>query len=339
MRLYAAFDLHSRSSQLAILDEDGKRIFKSKLPNNPEPLLGTLEPFHHGIVGVVVESTFNWYWLVDALMEAGYRVHLANPAAIQKYNGLKYADDKTDAFWLAEMLRLGILPEGYIYPSADRPVRDLLRKRAHLVRLRTSLINSLDNIIARNGGVTLGADKIKQLTRDHVAPLLAGDDDLALSGRVSKETIDFLTRQIKKVEKVVLSRIKLRPEYQYLLTIPGVGDILALTIMLETGSIDRFASVGNYASYCRKVPTRWFSNDKAKGKGNKKNGNRYLAWAFSETAAFARRFNSRIKAYYDRKAAQAGFPIAHSALAHKLCRAAYYLMRDQVPFDTDRLFA
>ena len=256
MTLYAAFDLHSRSSQLAILDEDGKRIFKSKLPNDPEPLLGTLEPFQHGIVGVVVESTFNWYWLVDALMEAGYRVHLANPAAIQKYNGLKYADDKTDAFWLAEMLRLGILPEGYIYPSADRPVRDLLRKRAHLVKLRTSLINSLDNIIARNGGVTLGADKIKQLNRDHVAPLLAGDDDLALSGRVSKETIDFLTRQIKKVEKVVLSRIKLRPEYQYLLTIPGVGDILALTIMLETGSIDRFASVGNYASYCRKVPTR-----------------------------------------------------------------------------------
>lgn len=174
-------------------------------------MLAALEPFHDGVVGVAVESTFNWYWVVDALMEAGYQVHLANPAAIQKYKGLKYVDDKSEALWLAEMLRLGILPEGYIYPSADRPVRDLLRKQAHLVKIRTSLINSLDNIIARNGGPTLGAKKIKQLTRDHVAPMLAGDDGLALSGRVSKETIDYLTRQITTVEKVVASKIKLRP--------------------------------------------------------------------------------------------------------------------------------
>ncbi|MBM3302963.1 MAG: IS110 family transposase, partial [Deltaproteobacteria bacterium] len=199
-------------------------------------------------------------------------------------------------------------------------------------------INSLGNIIARNAGIRLSADKIKQITYDHVSPLLAGDNDFALSGRVSKETIDYLTRQIKTVEKVVVSKVKLRPEYELLLTIPGVGIILCLTIMLETGPIDRFPHVGNYASYCRKVPTQWTSAGKGKGRGNKNNGNKYLAWAFSEAAEIGRRYEPKLKAYYDRKVARTNTALAHSALAHKLCRAAYHIMRDQVPFVVNKLF-
>lgn len=338
MRLYAAFDLHSRSSHLAVLDEQGEKVFKAKLVNNAEIMILALEPYRERLVAVAVESTFNWYWLVDDLMKAGHSVCLANPAAIQKYKGLKHADDSSDALWLAEMLRLGILPQGYIYPREERPVRDLLRKRMHLVKLRTSLVNSLDNIIARNAGVSLGANKIKQLRCDHVSPLLEGDDDLALSGRVSKETIDYLTRQINRVEKVVESKVQLKQQYELLLTIPGVGTILSLTIMLETGPIDRFSHVGKYASYCRKVPTRWISAGKRKGSGNKKNGNRYLAWAFSEAAEFSRRFDATMRAYYNRKASKTNFMIAHSTLAHKLSRAAYYIMRDQVPFEVGKLF-
>ena len=295
MRLYAAFDLHSRSSHLAILDHQSKRVFKDKLANHAGALIGALEPFKEAIAGVVVESTFNWYWLVDTLMEAGYRVHLANPTAIQKYKGLKHSDDTSDALWLTEMLRLGILPEGYIYPREERPLRDLLRKRSHLVKLRTSVINSLQNILARNCGGRLSGDKIKQLTQDNVSPLLEGQEDLELSGRVSKETIDYLTRQITTIEKAVESKVELKPEYVLLRTIPGVGTILSLTIMMETGPISRFPGVGNYASYCRKVPTIWTSNDKKKGNGNKKNGNKYLAWAFSEAAEMARRFDSTIR--------------------------------------------
>jgi len=339
MRLYAGFDLHSRSSHLAVLDEHGKNVFKAKLANDLQVMLLALEPYREGLVAIAVESTFNWYWLVDALMETGYQVRLANPAAIQKYKGLKHSDDSSDAQWLAEMLRLGILPQGYIYPREHRPVRDLLRKRMHLVRLRTSLINSLENIISRNAGVNLPGKKIKQLTCDHVAPLLAGDDDLALCGRVSKEAVDYLTRQIIKVEKVVEKKVPFSEEYELLKTIPGVGTILSLTITLETGSIDRFPQVGNYASYCRKVPTRWLSAGKGKGKGNKKNGNKYLAWAFSEASEMTRRFSPKMKGYYDRKASRTNFMVAHTALAHKLCRAAYYIMRDHVPFDSAKLFA
>jgi len=150
--------------------------------------------------------------------------------------------------------------------------------------------------------------------------------------------IDQLTGQIRKIEGVIVKRIKLKDSYRYLLTLPGVGKILALTIMLETGPIGRFAQVGDYASYCRKVPSRWTSNDKSKGKGNQKNGNKYLAWAFSEAAEFARRYDEQARSYYTRKMRKTNVVVAHSALAHKLSRAAYYLMRDQVPFMPERLF-
>jgi transposase len=337
--LYAGSDLHSNNNFLGIIDEQGKKIFKKRLLNDPGVVLANLEPFKKKMVGIVVESTYNWYWLVDALMDKGYQVHLANPAAIKQYPGLKHADDKHDAFWLAEMLRLEILPEGYIYPKEDRPIRDLLRKRGHLVRLRTSLILSLQNIITRNCGVHLNGNQIKRFKTNNVAPLLEGQEDLALSGLVSKETIDFLSRQITQVENFVQNKVKVKDQYQYLQTICGVGKILSLTIMLETGPVERFTKVGNYVSYCRKVPSKWTSNDKTKGKGNKKNGNKYLAWAFSEAAELARRYDNPARAYYNKKSAKTNFMTAHTALAHKLARAAYFVMRDQVPFDPKRVFA
>jgi transposase len=159
MAVYAGIDLHSTNSYVAVVDGEGKKVYKKKLSNDGALILEGLEPYRRDLKGVVIESTFNWYWLVDLLMEDGYRVHLANPAAIQKYKGLKHSDDRSDALWLAEMLRLGILPEGYIYPKEDRPVRDLLRKRSHLVKLRTSVINSLQNIITRSVGGFLSGNK------------------------------------------------------------------------------------------------------------------------------------------------------------------------------------
>lgn len=339
MQLYAGIDLHASNNYMAVIDADGKRMFKQKMSNEPRTVLSKLENFKGAIAGVVVESTFNWYWLVDLLQEAGYRVHLANPSAIQKYSGLKHADDDHDAFWLAEMLRLGILPQGYIYPKEQRPVRDLLRKRGHLVKLRTSLILSLQNIVARNLSVRINVNDIKRLKENEVGPLLESNGDLAMSGLISKETIDFLTRKIRLIESLVERKVKLRDEYCHLLTVPGIGKIPALTIMLETGPVSRFPRVGNYVSYCRKVNSKWTSNDKAKGKGNKKNGNKYLAWAFSEAAELARRYDTRCRSWYNRKMQKTNFMIAHQALAHKLARAAYCIMKQETPFTSEKLFA
>jgi len=338
MELYGAFDLHSNNNYLGIIDFNDKRLFKKKLPNDPQTILTTLKPYKDNLVGLVVESTFNWYWLVDLLMDHDYTVHLANPSAVKKYEGLKHSDDNHDAFWLSHLLRLGILPEGYIYPKNDRPIRDLLRKRGHLVKLRTSLILSLQGIISRNCSVNLNVNKIKAVKEDKVSPLLVGNDDLELSGAVSKEVIDFLTQKIRKIETAVKKKTKVKKSFEYLQTICGVGNILSLTIMLETGTISRFPTVGDYVSYCRKVPAGWTSNGKKKGKGNKKNGNRYLAWAFSEAAELARRYDENARSWYNRKAAKKHFMVAHSALASKLSRAAYYIMKNGVPFDNKKLF-
>jgi len=339
MAVYAGIDLHSNSNFLSVVGESGKIIEKRKLSNDSSTILHALTSYCDLIRGIVIESTFNWYWIVDALMDEGYRVHLANPAAIQKYSGLKHSDDASDATWLAEMLRLGVLPEGYIYPKEERPIRDLLRKRGHLVRLRTSLINSLQGIISRNNGHSIPGRMIKQLKINQVAPLCAANEDLALCGEVSKDTIDYLGRQIKKIEKQAEERIELRPAYNALLSMPGIGVVLGLTIMLETGPIDRFAKAGNFSSYCRKVPSNWMSNGKRKGRGNTKNGNKYLAWAFSEAAELARRYDDASRSWYDRKMARTNRMIAHGALAHKLARAAYFIMREGVLFDHKKCFA
>ena len=338
MQLYAACDLHANNNLLGIIDGVGRRVFKKRLHNERELILEVLGPHKEHIVGIASESTYNWYWMVDSLMEEGYRVHLANPSEIPKYEGLKYADDNHDAFWLAQMLRLGILPEGYIYPKQERPVRDLLRKRGHLVKIKTPLILSLQNIISRNCGLRLNVNDVKRLRENRVSPLLEENDDLALAGMVSKETIDFLTHKIRSIKRAIQGKIQLKEPYRYLLTLPGVGTVLALTIMLETGPIGRFAKVGNYVSYCRKVSTQWTSNGKKKPGGNKKNGNRYLAWAFSEAAKLARRYDPQARAYYNRKMQKTNFMVAHSALSHKLARAAYYIMRDQVVFKPEKLF-
>jgi transposase len=172
-----------------------------------------------------------------------------------------------------------------------------------------------------------------------VAPLLADNDDLALSGEVSKLSIDYLSAQIIKIEKACQDRLKLNPQYTGLLTIPGIGKILALTIMLETGPIERFKKVGEYSSYCRKAPTIWLSNNKQKGKGNSKNGNKYLSRAFAEAAEFARRHDDKAKAFFNRKSAKTKATVAYAALSNKLARAAFYIMRDNVEFDGKKLFA
>jgi transposase len=270
-------------------------------------------------------------------MEAGYQVHLVNTAAIKQYEGLKHGDDHTDSRWLAHVLRLGILPEGYIYPKQDRAVRDLLRKRGQLVQLRTTNLLSVQNLMSRNTGCSLNGNAVKKLQAEAVSALLP-NEDLALAVNSSLNVMHTLNEQIKVVEQAVVAKAKLKPEYEKLQTVPGIGIVLALTIMLETGDIRRFTQVGKYASYCRCVGSTRLSNGKQKGKGNSKNGNRYLSWAFVEAANFAIRYNDNIKRYYQRKQAKTNKLVAIKTVAHKLARACYYIMRDQVEFDLQRAF-
>ncbi len=337
MRSYAGIDLHATNSYLGIIDTDDNRLFGKRLPNELDTIRSALKSFGKGLTGVVVESTYNWYWLVDGLQSAGFKVHLANPSAIKQYEGLKHTDDRWDSFWLAHMLRLGILPEGYIYPRQHRPIRDLLRRRLLFVRQRTSQVLSLQSMITRNLGAHIGGNEIKKM-KAASAQHLFDDPDLAFTAENNISTINFLKTKIRGIEKRILTKTELSPQFVILTTISGIGNILGLTIMLEVGDISRFAKAGNYSSYCRCVKSERTSNKKKKGEGNRKNGNKYLSWAYVEAAHFAMRFCPEARRFYQRKMAKSNGAVATKALANKLARASYYMMRDQVPFDKDKLF-
>jgi transposase len=337
VKLYAAIDLHANNNYLAILDNQLKSVFCQRLPNKLRAVAEALEPFRDHLHGIAVESTFNWYWLVDGLMDIRYRLHLVNTSAVKQYQGLKYTDDRHDARWLARLMHLGILPEGYIYPKQERPLRDLLRRRSFLVRQRTASFLSVNNVYTRQTGETAPANELK---RWEPAAMESKFEDpcIGLSISTSLRVAQTLKEQILRIEKLVLSKAKLRQPFQLLKAIGGIGDTLALTIMYETGEIERFPHVGDFSSYCRCVESKRLSNGKRKGSGNAKNGNPYLSWAFTEAANFSRRFQPAAKRWYDRKAARTNHVVATRALAHKLARASYYVLRDRVPFDPARPF-
>jgi len=338
MKLYGAIDLHSNNNVTVLSDEQDHVVYEKRLPNDLSLIAQQLATYRDSIQGIVVESTYNWYWLVDGLMDEGHKIHLANTAAIQQYEGLKYTDDKYDARWLAHLLRLGVLPQGHIYPKQHRPVRDLLRKRGQMVRQRTANLLSIQNLFSRNTGGSMSANRVKRLDSKEIDGLVP-NTELALAIKANLAMLQCADGQIDLLEKAVLDRVKLKPEFELLKTAPGIGLILALTIMLETGDITRFPTVGDYASYCRCVGSKKISNGKKKGSGNTKNGNKYLSWAFIEAANFAVRFSAKIKSFYQSKKSKTNGIVAIKAVAHKLCRACYYIMKDQVAFDMTKAFA
>jgi transposase len=337
MALYGGIDLHANNSVIALLDARDQVVEEKRLPNDLNTILAYLAPYHTELVGLVVESTYNWYWLVDGLREAGYRVHLAHTAAIKQYEGLKFSNDQVDARWLAHLLRLGILPEGFIYPKDERAVRDLLRKRAQLVRQKVTQMLSIQSLFARHTGHALGANRIRQLC-EHDLERQFADVHVALAVTSNLRILRCLESQIQCLERVVLRHMHSRPELHWLKTVPGIGDILALTILLETGPVARFPSAGDFASYCRCVKSQRLSNGKVKGQGNTKNGNKYLGWAFVEAAHFAIRFDPGIKRFYQRRQVKRHKLVALKTVTHKLARACYYIMRDQVPFERAKAF-
>ena len=339
MRLYVGIDLHSNNSVLVILDERDRTLYERRLRNDLPLILAALSPYREDIEAIAVESTYNWYWLVDGLMEAGYTVKLVNTMAVKVYEGLKYTDDEHDARHLAHLMRLGILPTGYIYPKEDRAVRDLLRKRGQLVRWRTAQILSIQGMFSRNRGRGIKMDDIRRLDDAAINEVCGGDANRVLAIESNLTVLRCLDEQIKGLERVVLKQARLKPAFKKLLTVDGIWHILAMTIMYEAGDMARFSKVGRFASYARCVSSSRWSNGKKKGKGNRKNGNRYLSWAFVEAAVFAVRFNERARRFHQRKKAKRNAVVAIKAVAHKLARACYHVLKEQVDYDEARAFA
>jgi len=338
--LYGAVDLHGNNGLYCLINDRDERVFQQRLPNDLPTVLRALAPFRERLVhGLAVESTFNWYWLVDGLQAHGYALQLVNTTKVQTYSGLKHSNDQSDAFWLAHLQRLGVLPTGYIYPKAQRGARDLLRRRMLLVQQRTAHVLSFKALVEREMGDHVPANTVKALAADEVGQWVSGAEAV-LMGQTNVRVIDCLDEQIARLEQAAQAQLQLLPDYERLQEIPGIGRILNLVIMLETGPIERFAGAGNYVSYCRGVKAEKLSNERKKGENNRKCGNKYLAWAWMEAANFALRYSPEIKRWYQRKLQRCGGKVvlALKAVAAKLAKAAYYMLKNQEAFKMEQVF-
>jgi transposase len=241
--------------------------------------------------------------------------------------------------WLAQLLRLKLLSEGYIYPKEERGVRELLRRRMILVRQQTKCLLGIQNMITRYENVRLSGSKIKrQLHEEGKLLSYLKDEHVRQAMGSQAKILQCIMEQIDELEKSILAQMKDDPKFELIKTIPGIGPILGMTILIETGEINRFSSVGNYSSYCRCVESKRISNEKKKGENNRKNGNVYLGWAFIEASNAAIRFYPEIKKYYQRKLNRTMRVVALKTIANKLSRATYFILRDGVPFDMKKLF-
>lgn len=335
--LYCGVDLHSNNGVYHIAEADGKRVWHQRLPNCPGRVLRELASYQKDLVSVAIESTYNWYWLVDALQDAGYPVQLANPSAMDQYSGLKKTDDDSDAVFITELLRLSILPTGWICPPEDRALRDLLRRRMLVVNSRTRQVLSLQSMLMRQTGRSFGRAVIEALPTEELEKLLK-QQVLFSVANTQLELIHAHDSAITSLEKEALAHCKPRPEYSLLKTAPGIGKILAMTIMLEIGDISRFRSPGKLSSYARAVAAPRTSNRKQKGKNNRHNGNKYLGWAFVEAANHAIRCCASARKWYQRKAAKTMPVVGRKALASKWSKAVWYMLTNNEPFLLRRVF-
>lgn len=335
-QLMAGIDLHSNNLMIGIVDQSGKRLKHQKVACDLKQVVAVLAPYKNRLKSIAVESTYNWYWLVDGLRALSYPVVLANPAGIEQYSGIKCADDKNDAYFLAELQRLNILPTGYIYDAKLRPVRDLLRRRMNLVRYRSALMISFKSLYTRTTGGEMKLGELKTLEPDEAAALYEHPAN-QLIARMQKEHIEQLDQSIEQINRAVLKSARQLPYYDKLNTLPGIGKILGMTITMEVGEIGRFRSAGHFASYCRAVESKRTSNQKDKGQNNRKCGNKYLGWAFVEAANFARRYDESCRRWFDRKVARTNTVIATKALACKLAKAAWHVMAQNNNYDRKRM--
>ncbi len=336
-KVIAGIDLHGNNVVIGVIDLEGKRLTHGKVECSLEQVEAFLKPYKSRLQSSAVESTFNWYWLLDGLRARGYPIDLANPAQIQQYSGIKHADDKHDAFHLAELQRLKILPKAHVYDPQLRPVRDLLRRRTLLVHQRTALMLSFKSLYNRTTGEAMSLSELKRLEPGEAAQLYEHPAN-QLVAQIQLQQIESLKEGIARIETAVLKCARQIPLYEKLLTLPGVGKILGMTITLEVGDIQRFPSDGDFASYCRVVDSRRLSNGKQKGQNNAKCGNKYLAWAFVEAANFAQRYDETCRRWCERKKARTSPIIATKALACKLAKAAWHMMAQQKDYDAGRMF-
>jgi len=335
-RFYGGVDLHARSLFLAILDHDGQERFARNLPAAPEPFLRAVQPFREGLV-VGCECMHCWYWLADTCREHAIAFVLGHAWAMKAVHGSKTKCDRHDAQAIARLLRGGNFPLAYAYPKERRGLRDLLRARLRLVRQRAELYGHVHTARRQANLLPVSSDvkyksKRAGLTTDITDPFVRRrvETHLALL-----EPLDVTIRRLE-AEIEDAAREIFPTELAVLQSTPGVGPVLSLTILLEIDTIDRFETRQQFCSYARLCGAVQESAGQRTGAGNRKAGNAWLKWAFSEAAVLSAQKDERIGRLLERLASKLGKAKALSALAHKLGRAFYHVLHTKEVFDVNR---
>jgi len=335
-RYYCGIDLHGRSIHACVLDQAGKTLAHRKIPTEPADLLQLLKPYRKD-VGVAVECMFCWYWVADLCDDQGIPFVLGHAYYMKAIHGGKSKNDRSDSYKIAALLRGGNLPLAYVYPSEMRATRDLLRRRMRFVRRRAGLYSHIHNTITQYN-LPPYEDRLHRVSnRDGLLEHFE-DEDLQMSVAANMALLDTYDETIGELELFLESRAKIHDASTFYLlrTIPGIGKILALTILYEIHEISRFPSVGNFISYARLVVGIHVSDGKKKRSGGRKMGNAYLKWAFSEAALLFLRGNTEGQKYFRRLERKHPKRKAMAILAVKLARATYFTLRRREPFDADR---
>ncbi len=335
---YCGIDLHTKKMYICIMNQDGEIVYHKNMIADPVHLQQAIAPFLNDIV-ICVECIFTWYWIADYCQLNSIPFVLGHALYMKAISGGKTKNDKIDSQKIAALLKGGLIPQAYVYPQKTRAIRDLFRRRIYLVRRRSDLLSHIQNTNTQYNFDTIKKG-INSLTIASKTELLERFDDPAvkMNMEVDIAVVDALTEQIRKIESRVLKAANHSDPlaFSLLKSIPGIGDVLALTILYEIEDINRFPRVQNFVSYCRVVKCQRESGGKQYASKNTKIGNANLKWAFSEAAVMFIRYCPEIKSYHQRLVQKFGNGKAYSIMAHKLARAVYYVLKRRKAFDIDR---
>lgn len=336
---YCGIDLHAKTMYLCILDRDGQIVLHREVKSRPDEFLLAVAPYREDLV-VAAECIFTWYWLADLCRREGIAFVLGHALYMKAIHGAKAKNDKLDAFKIASLLRGGTLPMAYVYPPEMRATRDLLRRRLHLVRRRGNLLAHIQNTHHQYNLPVPERRLAYKANREGAAEVFA-EPDARKSVEVDLAMIAHYDEAIRDLELHLEKRAKQHDPNAYyrLRSVPGIGKILALTILYEIHEIERFPRVQDFLSYSRLVRCEHSSAGKKLGTGGAKIGNVHLKWAFSEAAALFLRNNPDGQKHLRRLAGRHGKAKALSILAAKLGRAVYFMLQKERVFEMERFLA
>jgi transposase len=333
-------DAHRRYSQFAVLDQDGQLCQQTRVDHEP----GAIQAFLEGLpddTPVALESVGNWYWIADEIEAAGCLPLLTHAAKAKVMMGNVNKTDKLDAKGLAKLLHLESLPTVWLPPGEIRDERELHRTRMALCKLRAALKNRIHSTLAKYGISTAEHSDIFAGTgKDWLESALSHlPPETGRCVAQEIEALDGLQIQITELEERIRERIALTPSIQLLKTLPGVGDILAIVIDREVGSIDRFDTAGQFTSYAGLVPTIHASGGKTRFGHMRKPSSQYLKWAFIEAANVVVRYRHHpawktkyVCQVYDQVCQRRGHAVSVGAVARHLAEAAFWILKRQQPY-------